>query len=164
MATSVLYGDMYVSGNLTSKSYTPVAGSITDDAIESAAGIQASKLEHRHEITYAQDSTTDATVERKVMHVVYGTTGTLIKFRVGSVSVASGGGNAVVDLLKNGVSVLSATITLDGTNTAYVPEDASGYTSTSLVAGDVLEFKLTSAAATKPKGVFAQLILDEDAQ
>jgi hypothetical protein len=95
---------------------------------------------------------------------VKGATATLVAFGAGSVSVASGGGNAVIDLLKNGTTILTGTITLDSSNVAYVLEDAAGFTTTSLVAGDVLEFKLTSATATKPKGVFCRLTIREDAQ
>jgi hypothetical protein len=155
-------GDTHVAGTLTAQSLVPSSGSVTNTAVSATAAIVATKLQQQRVVTYSQESTTDATVERKVIHVVNGATGTVVSFKAGSVSVASGGGNAVIDLLKNGTTILSATITLDNVNTVYVVESASGFTSTSLVVGDVLEFKITSVASTKPKGVFCQLVLTED--
>lgn len=155
-------GDTYVAGTLTAQSLQPSAGSVVNATVSVSAAIVATKLQQQRVVVYSQDSTTDATVERKVIHIVNGATATLVSFKAGSTAIASGGGNAVVDLLKNGSSILSSAITLDNTNTARVLEEASGYSSTSLVAGDVLEFKLTSAASTKPTGVFCQLVITED--
>ena len=156
-----LDGDVYISGTLSGPSIVPSAGSVRDASVASDAAIGGEKLEHDVFASYAQDSTTDATVERKCLHQVQGATGTIISFNVWCVTLASGGGNAVVDLLKNGTTILSSTITLDSSNTVYVGEEPSGFTSTSLVAGDVLEFKLTSASATKPKGVSCTLHIRE---
>lgn len=154
-------GDLYVSGTLSGPSIVPSAGKVTDASVASDAAIGGEKLEHDVFATYSQDSTTDATVERRCIHQVQGATATIISFNVWSVSPAVSAGNAVIDLLKNGTTILSSTITLDNVNTAYVGEEPSGFTSTSLVAGDVLEFKLTSAAATKPKGVGCTLHIRE---
>lgn len=154
-------GDTYISGTLTAQSLVPSAGSVRDASVASDAAIGGEKLEHDVFASYSQDSTTDATVERRCIHQVQGATATIISFNVWCVTLASGAGNAVVDLLKNGTTILSSTITLNDTNTVYVGEEPSGFTSTSLVAGDVLEFKLTSAAATKPKGVGCTLHIRE---
>lgn len=161
--SNTIDGNTYINGNLSARSMSMPAGTVTDAGVNAAAAVQATKLLHQYEVVYSQDSSTDATVERRVIHIVKGATATLAEFAAGSVSLASAGGNAVVDLLKNGSTVLTGTITLDSTNTVYVLETAPGYTSTSLVAGDVLEFKLTSAAATKPKGVFCRLTIQNEA-
>lgn len=154
-------GDTYVSGTLTAQSLVPSAGSVRDASVASDAAIGGEKLEHDVFVTYSQDSTTDATVERRCIHRVMGATATILSFHVWSVTAAVSSGNAVIDLLKNGTTILSVTITLDNVNTAYVSEEPSGFTSTSLVEGDVLEFKLTSAASTKPKGVSCTLHIRE---
>lgn len=164
MPFSNIDSDVYVNGSLTAKTMVIPSAAVGDSQVQAAAGIAASKLEHQFEVTYSQDSTTDATVERRVIHIVKGATADLIAFAAGSVSIAVSAGNAVIDLLKNGTTVLSAPITLDSANTNYVLENAAGYTSTDLVAGDVLEFKVTSVNATKPKGVFCRLTIREDAQ
>lgn len=155
-------GDIHFTGTVTAGSLIPSSGTVTNAAVSGSAGIVATKLQQQRVVTYSQESTTDAAVERKVIHVVNGATGTVVSFKAGSVTAAVSSGNAVVDLLKNGTTILSSPITLDNVNTTYVLESASGFASTSLVVGDVLEFKITSVASTKPKGVFCQLVLTED--
>lgn len=156
-------GNVQVNGTLVAKAITYPSGGISDAAVQAGAQIDATKLDHQYDVIYAQESATDALVENKVIHIVQGV-GTLVSFAAGSVVKAAAAGNAVIDLLKNGSTVLSGTITLDSTNTNYILEPAPGYTSTTLAIGDVLEFKLTSTAATKPKGVFCRLVVREDAQ
>jgi hypothetical protein len=159
-------GDVNVSGALTARSFSPPAGSVGNFALTGGAGsyIDSAKIQRLLDKEYAQDSTTVATVERRVLHTVKGATGALVEFGVGSVSIAIGAAAVVVDLLKNGSTILSATITLDNANTAYVLETQT-FSSSALVAGDVLELKVTSAVAgggTLPKGLFARLTLTED--
>jgi hypothetical protein len=167
MGLDTLNSDLFVNGNLSAKTMTVPAGAVLDAGVGTGgagANIQAIKLQHQYDITYSQDSTTSATVERRVCHVAKGGNGTIVDFRVGAVVAAAAAGNCVFDLLKNGTTVLSGTITIDSTNLAYTTKQPSGYTSTSYVAGDVFEFKVTSSAVTKPTGVFLQLILREDPQ
>lgn len=162
MPLQTIPNNVHVAGTLSAENMALPDETVGDDQVEAGANISADKLQHKHFTHYAQDSTTDAAVERKVLYVAK-VAATLVRFAAGSVSPAAAAGNAVVDLLKNGVSVLSAAITLDSGNAAYALEDAAGFSSTALAAGDVLEFKLTSAAATTPKGVFCQLIVNENA-
>lgn len=164
MALSQIEGDVYVNGNLSTRTFTLPSAVVADVNVASLAAIDSAKLQQQRNVTYSQDSTTNANVERKVIHIVRGATGTVLKFSAGSVTIAAAAGNAVIDLLKNGTTILTAPITLDSANTNYLLEDAPGFTSTALVAGDVLEFKLTSAAATQPKGVFCRLVITELAQ
>lgn len=154
--------DLFVDGNLSAKQVTLPAGTVTNSAVVGSAGISASKLQQQINKNYSQDGTTDATVERKIVHVAYGATGTLVAFAVGAVTKAAAAGNAVIDLLKNGSSILTAQITLDSTTNNYILKNAAGFSSTSFVAGDVFEIQVVSAAATKPKGLFFQFVATED--
>lgn len=163
MAQSVHQGDLFVNGTFYASTMVLASSSVTDTTVQAAANIAASKLEHQYEITYAQESATDAAAGAWAVHVVKGTTGAIVDFRVGVVVAAAVAGNVIIDLLKNGSSILSSTITLDSGDAAYSLTQPAGYSSTALAAGDVLEVKIVSAAATKPKGVFAQLVVTEKA-
>lgn len=140
--------------------------SITDAMVVAAAGVQASKLQHQYTHAYSQPAANSAAVERKVTHVVRGATATILDFKVGATTAALTGATATFDLWKNGVSVLTGTITLDQNTAAYALK-AGTFASTSSVAGDVWEIVVSAVAAgggTLAKGLFAYLTLREDAQ
>lgn len=165
MAFSTLDSDLYVNGSLTARSVVLPSSVVTDDAVQAAAGIAASKLEHQHQPTLVMsDHATDAATGRKVIHRVKGATGSIVDFRVGVTVAATSTGTITVQLKVNGSNVLSSAITVDSGTAAFGTVAASGYTSTALVTGDVLEVEiLTATGSTLPKGVFAALTVREDA-
>jgi len=164
MALNTINGDVLVNGVLYAKQMAVPAGTITDAGVSAAAGIQSTKLQQQRGETYTQMAA-NATViaERRVVHVVYGATGLLLRFSAGSVVAHIGAAVCTVDLKKNGVSVLSAPITLNSSNVALTPVNAT-ITTTGLVAGDVLEVVTTATAGggTLATGVFAQVDFQED--
>jgi hypothetical protein len=93
---------------------------------------------------------------------VHGASATINSFKAGSVTACVGAATITVDLKKNGTSVLSAPITLNSSSTAYVVQSGT-VTTTSLVAGDVLEVVVTATAGggTLGNGVFAVAQVDE---
>jgi hypothetical protein len=161
MAQSKFEGDFYVTGDLSSKTFSPPAGSITNTAIRANAGVSATKLEHRFQSVVAQPNAA-AVDETRVVHVVYGATGSIVAFSAGSIAKAVGDATCTVDLKVNGSSVLSAPIALDNANTNRVAE-AGTVSTPALVAGDVLEVVIdgTIGTGTLPTGVFAQVTLTE---
>lgn len=166
MALQTIPNDMYVDGNLSSKTFNPASGSITNASVQALAGIAASKLQHRYRPGHAQVHGSAATAERRVIHVVRGATATINSMRAGVVVAAIGDSTASVNLYKNGSSILSGgtPITLSSADTAYALDSPGGFTSTSLVVGDVLEIVQTISAGTGtlPQGVFSTLDIDED--
>lgn len=164
MALSRHEGDLHITGNLSAKTVQLPAGTVDNADIEAAAGIDASKLEHRHQITAAQPKTTAAD-ETRVIHVVYGATGTVLAFRAGSIVANIGDSTVTVDLKKNGSSILTAPITLDSGDSAYA-KVAGTIDTPGLVAGDVLEVVIdaTVGTGTLATGVFCELVLNEDAE
>lgn len=81
------------------------------------------------------------------------------------VSVACIGDSTItVDVRKNGTSILSSTIVLDNSNTAFAEESGSISTS-SYAAGDDLEVVVTVSAGTGTlgQGLHVDLILNEAA-
>lgn len=163
MATAAtIEGDLLVRGAVIPQSLYLPASSVTNASVLAGAGIDASKLQHQHTRTMSQVLGVDATTEARVIHVVYGATGTLLDFRAGAVVVAGAATTVTVDLKKNGTTVLSAVITLDNSQVAY-QEVAGTITSASVAAGDVLSVHLILSGANEPQGVYANLVLREDA-
>ena len=164
MAQSRFEGDAYFAGNLGAKTFSPPAGSITNAAVAALAGIDSTKLEHQHRVGWSQANVT-AAAETRVVYVCYGTAGTILDFRAGSIAKAVGDPTVTVNLRKNGTTVLSSVITLDSGNTNRVAE-AGTLSVTTLAAGDVLEVVVAVSAGTGtlPTGLFASVTVEEDAQ
>jgi len=164
-APTRLEGDLYVNGNLSSKTATPAASSITNASIIAAAGIDATKVDHQHRLVFHQPNTT-ATAETRVIYHCYGATGSVIAIYAGSIAIAVGAATVTVDLKKNGSSILTGVITLNSSNTARVAVAGTLTGSTSLVAGDVLEVVTTATAGggTIPTGLFVAITVNEKAQ
>lgn len=169
MATSTVYstlsGNVRVAGQLSADSLVVPAGTLTDNGVSATAAIGAAKLQQQYAPTLALcDHATSAAAVRKVIHAVYGATGTVIAFGAGSTVIATSTGTCTVTLKKNGSAILTASIVLDTGNTVNVIEAAAGFSDTTLVAGDVLEVEITGVSGSAvPKGVFCRLVVREDA-
>ena len=139
----------------------PTAG-IENKHVAADANVDPTKLQHQHRAVYEQESDTSAASETRVIHVVHGTTGTLKAIKAGCVVANIGAATITVDLLKNGVSVLTAAITLDSGQSAYQLV-AGTIDTTALAVGDVLEIDITATAGggTLGKGVFCYVDLHE---
>src|SRR5437868_389932 len=126
--------DVYVGGNLSAQTMTLPANSITDAAVKTASppsgSIAATKLIHRREEIYSQESATTVVSGAYVKKIIRGTTATLLDFKAGSVVINVGAATIVVDLLKNGTTILTATITLNSSSVAYALTAEAGSTST----------------------------------
>ena len=118
------------------------AGCVTNAMVNAAAAIAATKLEHQHAITIAQESDQTATAEKRPVHSVYGATGTIVSFEAGCVTLCTSTSTVSVDLLKNGTSVLSSVISLDSADTARSPSTGTVSTTT-LADGDLLEVQIS---------------------
>ncbi len=158
-----IYGDVSITGRLMVQSFQLPSSAVNNAAVQALAGISASKLEHQYEKTFAQAIAIDCASEARVIHVVAGATGTLLSFKAGAVVVAGSTTTVDVDLKKNGTTVLTGTITLDNSQTAYQLVSAT-LASTAMAVGDVLSVHFTLTGTNEPKGVFAQVNFREDAQ
>ena len=142
-------------------SLTP--GTVNDADLAASANLDATKMRHQYCPVFAQANSAAASDTGRVIHVVKGTTGTLVAFRAGSIVAATGNATVTVDLKKNGTTMLSAVITLDSGNTAYVLEEGT-LSVTAVVAGDVLTLVIvaTVGTGTLPTGLFAEVVVRED--
>lgn len=165
MSMQVIPNDVHVDGNLSAKTATMPSGSITNAMIAALAGISASKLQKRTYADYQQVHGSAATTQRIVIHRVKGATGTINSFKCLTSVLNIGAATISVQLKKNGSNILSAATVLDTENTAFIAEDAAGFTSASLVAGDVLEVDITATAGggTLGQGFYCVAEIDEDA-
>lgn len=171
MATeSIIQGDFYFAGNLNSKTRTYPAGSISKEAIKAAAGIEASKLEHRHKITYYQPDGTDVADATVPIAIVVGAAGTLTSVRVVSMTAPTGGDKQFTVDVKVGnqstayASALSAPVAV--TSSESDREVKSGtISSAALTAGDsiILVVDATGSSGSQGQGLIVVVEWNEDA-
>jgi len=163
--STVLPTDLFVRGRITCRTMDIPSGTVVNDDVSGAAAIEATKLQHQHQITHAQGSATTAAAEEKVIHVVYGATGTIVAINAGMVSPNVGAAACTVDLHVNGATVLDAVISLTSGETAF--ELVAGTIDTpALTDDDVVELVITATAGggTLGTGLFVTVIIREDAQ
>lgn len=160
-APTTFPGDVHISGSLTVGSFTPSSGSVTNASIAAAAAIQATKLEHQYERTYAQAG--NATDESRILHNAYGA-GDIIAVRVSCLSVPIGDSTCTVDVKLNGTTILSGVITLNSSSVLYT-QQAGTLVTTTYTAGQVFSTTIdaTAGTGTLPTGVSVTLVLREDA-
>ena len=163
-SNSVLDTNIHVKGTLSAETLTIPSGTLINDGVASNADVRSSKLRERHRKQLSFESDEVLSDKTQVVHIVTGTSGTILAFNASNVTAATSERSATVDLLVNGVSVLQDTITLDVNISAY--EIAIGVVqTTTLEQDDVLEIAITGDNQTglgvNPFGAFAQVDLEE---
>lgn len=168
MATSINDGDLIVRGTLTPAGGINLpANAVGDATVDSARPISESKVQKRHHKTYANGprGTAVASDAGKPIHVASGP-GTVLDVSAGVLVAGvtwAGGGQALVDVKKNGTSILSGTITINGSTTAMTLTTGS-IASATYVPGDVFEVVVTFTAGTgtPAQGLFVRVVFRED--
>ena len=167
-------GDFSVNGNLSSKTFTPPAGSIANAAVSAGAAIAATKLIHQFQVG-GQLVSPDAVVDdlNALLHIVYGATATVVRAEAFITTVASSSDSTIlVDLHKSTgggafatICSTGGTLTFTSTDTVRSPK-AMTLTSGALVDGDILQAVVTTpnSSAALPQGLYLSLILQEDPQ
>ena len=140
---------------------TSVAGNNQIGSYDAAGtAIQAAKVQRQHQKAYGQAGAVFA--EQKVVHVVRGATYTLLEFLAFAGVPPAGADTVTVDLLRQGVSVLTAPIVLTSSVKAYTGKSAT-FQAITPAAGDIYEVKVTPSG-TSAQRVGARLTLREDPQ
>jgi hypothetical protein len=162
MPQNIWDGDVYIRGNLRADGFSLPANSVGDAAVSTLAPIDATKLKHQYAPIFASIHGAAVATMRYVTHVAYAA-GTIAYMHAGVVVPATGNSTVVVNLLKNGVSVLSATILLDSTDGAYALNIGTILTA-AYTAGSVFEIQVTANVntGTLPQGLFVQTVFRED--
>lgn len=155
--------DLLVTGTLRAGAFVHTSNSIGNTEAKSSDPFGVDKQVHQYNVGFAQNHGTIAATQRQVIHVAHGA-GTLVSFGGGVTVVCSGAATIVIDLYKNGSTILSSTVTIDNTNAARAVEEAT-FSATPYSADDVFEVVLTATAGggTLGQGAFAKLVVAEDA-
>jgi len=162
--TSRITGNIEYTGNVQYLGQvTMPTGAVGDDEIEAAAGIAASKVDHRFHVMHKQPNTT-ATTETVGLYLAKAA-GTVIGFRAGSIGIAVGAATVTFDLKKNNVTVLTGVLTLNSSNTVRVAVAGTLVATPTYVANDFFELVITATAGggTLQTGIFAEAWFEEDA-
>ena len=155
--------------SLSATRFTPPAGSIGDDAIEAAAGIAASKLEHQFPHPYRQAPGSAIVAATEDLHIVQGAAGSVVSFEAAITgAIATGGDRTVtVDLQKSTgggafATVLSAAISFSNADTLRTAK-AVAIASASLVAGDIVRgvVAVAGAAGSQAQGLIVTAFTTE---
>lgn len=142
---SQINDDFYVHGDFRADSMQVPYNTIGDPHIAASLGIiQYNKLQQQRAAKYTQKYGTAVVSERTGIHIGVGS-GTIQNFFAVLAVPCVGAATVTVDLLKNGVSVLSGIITFNSGVTAFtsVLGTLSGST---YLASDVYEVNVTATA------------------
>ena len=151
--------DGFYAGAVRHNNLIPSLGCILDSHVNAGAAIASVKLMHRHRQTVCQANTTVA-AQTVPINACIGTAGTVIAFKAGCIAKGTTG-SFTVDLLKNGSTILSAVITVDGTGSTTSRVLKPGTVSAATVAvGDWLDVVVAVASPTQT-GLLVQLDIDE---
>lgn len=155
-------GDARIGGAVICQTLDAAQASITNAMVKTNADLGVEKMRHRHVITHAQPNTT-ATAETKAIYVA-SKAAVVKEVKAGAIAAAIGDSTVTVDVKINGTTVLSSTIGLSSSDTAYVPLDGTINTSADdLTEDQVLTVVITVSAGsgTLPTGVFVSVTIEE---
>jgi hypothetical protein len=160
----ITFNDVYHNGTHTFgvKPAFPNA-SIKNAHVDTTDPLDIDKIRRAVFARLAQVHGSNATAERRIVHVAR-SAGTLLAVQVVPIVAATGDSTVTVDVYKNGVSVLTGTVSLDNSKAAYSKTLAT-LSVTAYTAGDVFEVVQTISAGTGtlPHGVCTQLTFNEGA-
>lgn len=157
-----LLGDLILKGKLTVEDFAVGGAFINDAQIESDAAIDPTKIVQFMVKNYAQNSNVATVVERKGIHIAR-IAGTLNDIKFSMKEVPGATSTVTFDCLKNGSSILSASITFTSADTAFVSKSGV-FTASPYVADVDFEISITVSGSNLGKGPMAQLTVIEATQ
>ncbi len=164
MANILVVDDLQVKNSALLPANTNIpTNSVGDSQIDPTDPITPDNLYHRHQQHFAQDRTTTAVAQRRVIHVAKND-GTLSAVVAGLAIANIGDATTTFNLYKNGTTCLSGTIVLTSSQAAYVTLSGSPTSSGIYTAGDVFEAAIDSVAVTsgtKGLGAFLRATFNE---
>ncbi len=160
-----LSGDLALYGQLYGMTAVVLpAGTVANSAVSGSAGINASKMEHLHQVTFAQPYATVAEDAQEAVHVVRGTSGTIKSVHIGYAGATDIAGNATVDVdvYVDGATIFSGVPQLTSAASQY--DNIAGTIGTaSVLQTEVIEVVVNATVGTGalPDGLFCVIRLDE---
>jgi hypothetical protein len=164
-------GDVRIGGQLVPVDLVIPAGKVTDASVQTAAGIQASKLQQQRTITYRQKTGADVATATEDVHTVRGTTGTAIGVDIVCTTAPTGGNKLfTVDVQKGNqatgfATILTGVVTIDNTKANRQVVEASLVASPTLADDDTLRVVIAASGSTgsQGQGLLVSITTREDA-
>lgn len=160
-------GDYHIGGNLSAKTMTIPAGTLTNAGVNAAAAIDATKLVHRIPIQYAQATGSAVAAQTLLVHICHGAA-TLVSVEAVLETIATGADRTVdVDVKKGNAGSAFATVLtapIAFTNASVARTVSSGTLSTTACAdNDVLQVTVAvaGAAGNQALGLCVVVTLDQ---
>jgi len=156
---------MYFSGPVAfANSVGLPPGCVGDLQVNPSAPIDVTKMKHRHARLLTQPFGVPAVAERRVVHRAR-VAGVVTSAYAGLTAPSTENATVTADVLRNGVSMLTAPLVLGNTVAAYNSLSAPLIAAPVYAAGDVIEAVLTVAVGTGilGQGAFVALVLTEGA-
>lgn len=138
------------------------ANSVGDLQLNPSAPLHVTKTQKRYVVVATQLHGVPAVNERRVIHRSH-TTGLLLAFYAGVVVPGVGDATVTINLLRNGVSMLTAPVVLNSGVAAYNSVAGALIATPTFVAGAVFEWTaaVTPGTGVLPQGVFVSINLSE---
>lgn len=168
--------NLRLKGKLVCGSIALPEESVTDAAVATAAGIQASKLQHQRAVSHRQLTGTAVVSQTEDLYVVRGRTGLLLSLDVVVTTAPVGTGapgtdrKLTVDVQKGNqgagfATLLTAPVTIDNTIAARQVVAGSLVANPALADGDTIRVVVTvsGTTGTQAQGLVATLNVREDA-
>lgn len=162
--------DVHFRGNVTFGGQVRLPeGCVDDDTVAAGAGIDATKSTHQFSVDCELfDSTTTIANKTRLLHIVRGSTGTIVGFEAAVVTKATAGDKTVsVDLKKSTgggafATILTAPISFSDAS-SNLTAVAAAIASANLADGDLLCIVVTAAGSTGTQalGLLATLTMQE---
>jgi hypothetical protein len=156
--TVTIPGNLRVGGQLVPVTIVLPANSVTDASVQTAAGIQASKVQQQYVITYRQKTGTDVASATEDTYIVHGATGTVIGVDVVCTTAPTGGlKQFTVDVQKGNQStgfttLLTAVVTYDQSKANKQVVAGTLIASPTLANDDTIRVVITASGATGSQG------------
>lgn len=158
--------DIFVNGNLSSSSFTPPSGSISNTAIAGNAQIDATKVVHQFPLFFSVKNGTAVTTTTELIHIARAA-GTVVAIEVATPTPPTSSDTVVIDLEKGSAagafaSILTSPHTLNSSSvakTVYSPTVSSA----AYVDNNLFQVKLT-VSGSSCQGIIVTVWLRENPQ
>lgn len=158
---TVLPGNVYAENLVVGGSVSFPTGSINPEALSTSDQASPLSVTQQHAMRYAQEVGPVAATYRQVIGRAR-STGTVVRVYAGCVTPAVGDSEVEIDVLKNGVSIMTAVVTINSSTVAF--ESKTGLvTTSSFSAGDIFEanFVASMNTGTLPEGCWLEVWTNE---
>jgi hypothetical protein len=157
----IIDDNLVVRGTIKARRIAILPTSVGDENVPPLNYVDVDKQEHRYAVAHA-NGTSAATVTNELIPIHQANApGIVVGFYATIKTAGSSSSDAIVDLLKNGSSILSTTISVPYNATPFV--SLEGTIDTALddyENGDVFEIQITANGNTT-KGLTVTLVVDE---